>query len=450
VAGKTRNPSDDAHITPSTVGPRPLGLGIAGLGTVGVGIVKLLAENGDVLRQHCPRPIRLVAVAARDRHKDRGIDLSGVDWCDDPLALTVHPAVDVVVEVIGGAEGIAKAVVEAAIGNGRHVVTANKALIAHHGTDLALRAERAGKALAYEAAVAGGIPVIKAMREGLAANRIARVYGILNGTSNYILTEMWKSGREFASVLAEAQKLGYAEADPSFDIDGIDAAHKLSILTSVAFGSAIDFTNVRVSGIRKVTAMDIAYADELGYRIKLLGIGTLTGEGMEQRVHACMVPQQLPIAKVEGVFNAVVTIGNFVGENLAIGRGAGAGPTASAIVSDIMDIARDRILPAFSAPAAQLRHLPAVPPGVRRSAFYMRLMVVDRPGVMADVACALRDEGISIEAMIQRARAPGESVPIVITTHETAEAAVGRAVARIDSIGAVREPTYVLPIEALV
>ena len=426
-----------------------LRIGIAGLGTVGGGVIDLLQVNADILVKHCPRPIVVTAVSARDRGKDRGLDLSGVDWVDDALALADHPQVDVVVEVIGGSEGKARDLVEKAIANKRHVVTANKALLAHHGTALALAAERAGVALAYEAAVAGGIPVIKAMREGLAANRIDRVYGILNGTCNYILTQMRETGREFADVLAEAQKLGYAEADPGFDVDGIDAAHKLSLLTAVAFGCAVDFAGVRVSGIRNVSAMDIAYADELGYRIKLLGIARQTEHGIEQRVHACMVPVATTIAKVDGVYNAVVTNGNFVGENLAIGRGAGRGPTASAIVADLMDIARGRILPAFSAPAETLEQMPQSPVGLHAGSYYLRLMVVDRPGVIADIAGVMRDERVSMEAMIQRARAPGEAVPIVLTTHETTEAAIGRVVARLARIDSILEPAHVLPIETL-
>jgi len=424
---------------------RPLRVGIAGLGTVGAGVVKLLRENAEILRLHCPRAIEVVAVSARDRAKDRGISLRNVHWTADPLALADHPDVDVVAEMIGGADGVAKTLVERAIAKGKHVVTANKALLAHHGTALALAAERAGVALAYEAAVAGGIPVIKAMREGLAANRIEQVYGILNGTCNYILTQMRETGREFSDVLAEAQKLGYAEADPSFDVDGIDAAHKLSILTSVAFGCQIDFAGVRISGIRNVSAMDIAYADELGYRIKLLGIARPTAHGVEQRVHACMVPVAAVIAKVDGVYNAVVTNGNFVGQNVVIGRGAGQGPTASAVVSDLMDIARDRILPAFSAPAESLKKLPAAPAGSHVGPYYLRLMVVDRPGVIADIAAAMRDENVSLEAMIQRAR--GDTVPVVLTTHETTESAIDRVVRRLGSINSILEPPHVLPIE---
>jgi homoserine dehydrogenase len=428
---------------------RPLRIGIAGLGTVGAGVVKLIHDNAEILRLHCPRAIEVVAVSARDRKKDRGIDIGKMTWCDDPLALADDPQVDVVAEMIGGAEGAAKALVEKAIAKGKHVVTANKALLAKHGTMLAIAAEKAGVALAYEAAVAGGIPIIKAMREGLAANRIEQVYGILNGTCNYILTQMRETGREFADVLAEAQKLGYAEADPSFDVDGIDAAHKLSILTSVAFGCQIDFSGVRISGIRNVSAMDIAYADELGYRIKLLGIARTTKHGVEQRVHACMVPVAAVIAKVDGVYNAVVTTGNFVGQNVAIGRGAGQGPTASAVVSDLMDIARDRILPPFSAPAGQLKKLPSAPAGSHSGAYYLRLMVVDKPGVIADIAAAMRDESVSMEAMIQRARAPGVAVPVVLTTHETTEAAIDRVVGRLKRLDSIQEPPHVLPIELL-
>jgi homoserine dehydrogenase len=441
-----------ANATPASRGDnrlsnRPLRVGIAGLGTVGSGVVKLLQENAEILRLHCPRAIEVVAVSARDQGKDRGIDLRSLQWIADPLALADHPDVDVVAEMIGGADGVAKALVEKAISKGKHVVTANKALLAHHGTALALAAERAGVALAYEAAVAGGIPVIKAMREGLAANRIEQVYGILNGTCNYILTQMRETGREFSDVLLEAQKLGYAEADPSFDVDGIDAAHKLSILTSVAFGCQIDFAGIRISGIRNVSAMDIAYADELGYRIKLLGIARLTAHGVEQRVHACMVPVAAVIAKVDGVYNAVVTNGNFVGQNVVIGRGAGQGPTASAVVSDLMDIARDRILPAFSAPAESLKKLPSAPAGSHAGPYYLRLMVVDRPGVIADIAAAMRDEKVSLEAMIQRAR--GDTVPVVLTTHETTEAAIDRVVRRLGSINSILEPPHVLPIELL-
>jgi homoserine dehydrogenase len=426
-----------------------LRIGIAGLGTVGSGTVRLLQEHRALLAQRCMRPIEIGAVSARDRTRDRGIDLAGLRWSNDALALARDPAIDVVVELIGGADGIARQVVEAAIAARKHVVTANKALLAHHGTALARAAEAAGVTLAYEAAVAGGIPIIKALREGLAANGVERIYGILNGTCNYILTTMRRTGREFADVLAEAQTLGYAEADPSFDVDGVDAAHKLAILTAVAFGCEVDFAGVHVEGIRNVSAMDIAYAEELGYRIKLLGSARPTEHGIEQRVHPCMVPIGTPIAHVEGVFNAVVTEGDFVGQNVAEGRGAGAGPTASAVVADLMDIARGRTLPTFSVPAAQLKRLPPSPMERHRGAYYVRLMVVDRPGVIADVTAALRDEQVSLESMLQRGRAPDAAVPVVLTTHETEEASMRRALARIAVLDTVREPPHLIRIETL-
>ncbi len=396
---------------------RPLRIAIAGVGNVGAGTVKLLQTHGQDLARRCGRAIEIRAVSARDRKRGRGIDLSSYAWHEDCAALAELPDIDVVVELIGGAEGAARRLVEAALARGKHVVTANKALLAHHGTALARAAEAKGVSLGYEAAVAGGIPIIKTLREGLAANRIQRIYGILNGTCNYILTTMRQTGREFAEVLADAQRLGYAEADPGFDVDGIDAAHKLAILAGVAFGCEIDFTGVQVEGIRNVSAVDIAFAEELGYRIKLLGIARLTDFGIEQRVHACMVPLGTPIAHVEGVYNAVVTEGDFVGQNICEGRGAGAGPTASAVVSDLIDIARGRSQPTFSVPASELKALPAAPLARHRGAYYVRLMVVDKPGVIADVAAALRDEEVSMEAMIQRGRSPGEAVPVVLTTH---------------------------------
>ncbi|MBX6323166.1 MAG: homoserine dehydrogenase [Rhodospirillaceae bacterium] len=428
---------------------QPLRVGIAGLGTVGAGVVQLVAAQREVLALRAGRPIEIVAVSARDRARSRGIDLSAARWCDDARALAAADDVDVVVELIGGAEGIALDLVRAALARGKHVVTANKALLAHHGNELARAADRAGVALAFEAAVAGGIPVIKLLREGLAANRIRGVYGILNGTCNYILTEMRRGGRDFAEVLADAQRLGYAEADPSFDIDGIDTAHKLAVLTAVAFGCEVNFAGVHVEGIRHVTAMDIAYAEELGFRIKLLGIARPTEHGIEQRVHACMVPLGTPIAHVEGVYNAVVTEGDFVGQTVAEGRGAGAGPTASAVVSDLVDLARGRVLPAFSVPAESLERLPAAPMDRHYGAYYVRLMVIDRPGVIADVAAALRDEHISLESMIQRGRAPGSTVAVVMTTHEAEEASMRRALERIASLEAVTETPRMIRIEAL-
>jgi len=428
----------------------PLNIAIAGLGTVGAATGALLRADTDLLTRRAGRTLALRAVSARDRAKPRGFALDGVEWFDDPVAMARAPAIDVVVELIGGADGAARSVVETALAAGRHVVTANKALLAHHGNALARTAEAAGLVLAYEAAVAGGIPIIKALREGLAANDLTRVYGILNGTCNYILTTMRETGREFADVLAEAQKLGYAEADPSFDVDGVDAAHKLSILAAVAFGAAIDFEALRIEGIRHVSAADIAYADELGYRIKLLGIAHRSEIGLEQRVQPCMVPVASPIANVDGVFNAVVAEGSAVGMSFYQGRGAGAGPTASAVIADLIDIARGHRVATFNQPAASLAKPKAAPSERHRGAFYVRLMVVDRPGVIADVAAALRDELVSLESMLQRGRDPGEAVPVVLTTHETEEGAMLRALARIARLDAVLEPPRVIRIiEAL-
>src|SRR5262249_22626937 len=362
-------------------------------------------------------------------------------------AMAGDPEIDIVVELIGGADGIALEVVETALRRGAHVVTANKALMAKHGTRLAACAEEKGVALAFEASVAGGIPVIKTLREGLAGNRLSRVYGILNGTANYILTTMREAGREFAEVLAEAQKLGYAEADPRFDIDGIDAAHKLAILASVGFGRPVDLPGVYAEGIRHVSRLDIDFAEELGYRIKLLGIARLTEEGLEQRVHPCMVARSTPIAAVEGVYNAVVAEGDFVGRVVLEGRGAGALPTASAVAADLVDIAAGRHVAPLGVPTADLRALPGVPIERHQGAYYIRLMVLDQPGVIAGIAAALRDEHVSMESMIQRGRAPGEAVPVVLTTHVTVEAAMRRALEKITALDTVLEAPHMIRIE---
>src|SRR5262249_20323840 len=357
--------------------------------------------------------------------------------------------IDVVVELIGGTDGVARQVLETALESGKHVVTANKALMAHHGTWLAAKAEEKDVVLSFEPSVAGGIPIIKGLREGLAGNRLQRVYGILNGTSNYILTTMRETAHEFAEVLAQAQKLGYAESDPSFDIDGIDAAHKLAILASVGFGRPVDLDGVYAEGIRHVSRLDIDFAEELGYRIKLLGIARLTDEGLEQRVHPCMVPRATPIAAVEGGYNAVAAEGDFVGRGVMEGRGAGASPTASAVVADLVDIAAGRRVPPFGVPTAHLHPIPGVPIERHQGAYYIRLMVVDQPGVIADVAAALRDEQVSMEAMIQRGRAPGEAVPVVMTTYGHGEAAMRRALKKIAALATVLEPPRMIRIEDL-
>ncbi len=386
-----------------------LSIGIAGLGTVGGGTLKLLSDNAALIAARAGRPIAVTAVSARDRARDRGLSVAGLRWFDDPVALAADPGIDVLVEAIGGSEGPARAAVEAALALGKPVVTANKAMLAVHGAAIAALAEAKGAPLLFEAAVAGGIPAIKALREGLAANRISRVAGILNGTCNYILSTMRAEGREFAEVLAEAQKLGYAEADPSFDIDGIDAAHKLAILAALAFGRPVDFAAVHVEGIREVSALDI----------------------------------------VDGVFNAVAFEGDFVGRVMLEGRGAGAGPTASAIVADIIDIARGRLTPTFGVTAGLLSAEPAVPITARQGAYYLRLMVVDRPGVIADVSAILRDHAVSLESMLQRGRSPGEAVPVVLTTHVCQEAAMAAALKRIAELEAIIAPPAMLRIEAL-
>ncbi len=426
---------------------KTLRVGVAGLGIVGAATVKLLQNQASLLRLRCTRDILVTAVSARDKSKDRGISMEGIKWHDNPLDISNDEHVDLVVEAIGGSDGVAKEVVEKAIANGKHVVTANKALIAQSGTILAEDAEQSGVALAFEAAVAGGIPILKVLREGLSANRIDGVYGILNGTCNYILTCMRETGKEFEEVLQDAQKLGYAEEDPSFDLDGIDAAHKLAILSSLAFGLKIDFGAVHVEGIRHITLLDIEFAQELGYRIKLLGITRQSARGIEQRVHPCMVPLDAPIAHIEDVFNAVVVHGDQVGTTMYEGRGAGAGPTSSAIVADIVDIALGRFLPAFGLAANDLKTSNSLDMLERVASYYVRFTVIDRPGVFAEIATALRDNNVSMEKIIQRGRAPGEPVRVVLTTHETKEKAILKTIQAIDQTDAVVEPTRMIRIE---
>jgi len=427
----------------------PLKVSIVGLGTVGGGVVKILAEHADLLAKRCGRAIELAGVSALEMPYDLKDMLAGVPWHDNALDMAKADGIDVVVELIGGSDGIAKSVVETALGAGKSVVTANKALIAHHGLEMAKMAESNGGVLAFEAAVAGGIPILKAIRESLAANQLHTVYGILNGTCNYILTKMEQTGQDFADVLAEAQDLGYAEADPSFDVDGIDSAHKLAILTSLSFGCPIDFDQVYVEGIRTITAMDIGFASELGYRIKLLAITKRTNGGVLQRVHPCMIKLDSPIARVHGVINAVVAEGDFVGRTVYEGAGAGERPTASAVVADLVDIARGISAPAFSVPVADLTDLPGQPMESHRGAFYLRLMVVDEPGVLAKVSELLRDEDVSIETVLQRGRDPGETVPLILVTHEAEKTSMARVRAKLRSMAEVMEDPALIRIEPL-
>lgn len=408
-----------------------LKVAIAGLGTVGAGVIKLLDANRDLISRRAGRPIEVVAVAARDRHRDRGVELGRFQWVE-MATLAELSGVDAIVELVGGSEGPSLDLARATIARGKAFVTANKAMIAHHGLELAAEAERAGISFKYEAAVAGGIPVIKGLREGAAANEIARVYGILNGTCNYILTTMESEGRDFAAVLADAQALGYAEADPAFDVDGIDAAHKLSILASLSFGTRIDFAAVATNGIRRVLAGDIAQAKALGYRVRLVGRAESTADGLLQSVQPCLVPVTHPLAHVAGSMNAVVAEGNFVGRLFFEGRGAGEGPTASAVVADLIDIARGEIGPAFAMPVASLADPGRANPGARTGRFYLRFTVADRPGVLAEIATAMRDSGVSIESLIQRGEGPDGGVLLVMATHACAEANVTDALARLD------------------
>lgn len=429
--------------------PESFRLGVAGLGTVGTGVVKTVQQHGDLLAKRAGRPIEIVAVSARDQAKPRDVDLSSYVWVDDARKLAERDDIDAVVELIGGSEGLARTLVEESLRAGKHVVTANKALLAHHGYELARCAEEHDVSLAYEAAVAGGIPIIKALREGFAGNEIQAVYGILNGTCNYILTAMRETGRDFSEVLREAQARGYAEADPSFDVDGIDAAHKLCLLTSLAFGVRPDFDALRVEGIRKIDSTDIAFAGELGYRIKLLGIARRLDGQIMQILEPCLVPVSCPLGMIEDVYNAVYVEGDFVRTQLLTGRGAGEGPTGSAVIADVIDLARGKRVPTFGIPADRLAIAQWKPPGEAVSRFYIRLSVLDRPGVIADISAILRDLNISIESLIQRGRDPGQPVPIVLTTHENTQATMIEACNLFKRLEAVVDEPCLIRIEDL-
>jgi homoserine dehydrogenase len=402
----------------------PLRLGIAGLGTVGGGVVAIVQQHGALLAARAGRRIEIVAVSARNRNRERGADLSSYAWEDDPVALSRRDDVDVLIEVMGGEDGPAKAAVETAIAGGKHVVTANKAMMAMHGQAMAEAAEAAGVALRYEAGVAGGIPIIKALGEGLAANVITRVMGVMNGTCNYILTEMQKTGADYADVLEDAQRLGYAESDPTFDVGGIDAAHKLALLASLAFGTQIDFQGVVIEGIDRITLADIQHAADMGFRIKLLGVAQMTDQGL--------VPAHTPLGQLDGVTNAVVVEGDHVGQIFLQGPGAGAGPTASAIMADVIDIARGLIGPAMGLPAVQLADAPRAG-DVSAAAFYLRLSLKDKPGVLAKVAAALGEEGVSIHQMRQYDH-DGEAAPLLIVTHSATRSSIDGAMGRIGAM----------------
>ena len=427
-----------------------LRIGIAGLGTVGASVVRVLAEKASELTRQCGRDIAVTAVSARDRKRDRGIDLSGVTWFDDPVKLAKDAEIDVFVELIGGDEGPALKAVKAALEAGRHVVTANKALLSRHGVSLAEAAEKKGVLLNYEAAVAGGIPVIKTMREALAGNSVTRVFGILNGTCNYILTRMEAEGISFDAVLKDAQRLGYAEADPTFDIEGNDTAHKLSILTSLAFGTKIAADDIYLEGISNITQADIRAARDLGYRIKLLGVAQRTESGIEQRVHPTMVPTASVIAQVNGVTNAVAIETDILGELLLSGPGAGGNATASAVVGDIADIAKSRPGfqhgPVFGWPARELKPYRKAKMRSHEGGYFIRLTVHDRTGVFAAVARRMAENEISLESIVQHANRDDEAnqKTVILVTHETTEAAVRKAVDGIARDGhAVTKPQVI-------
>jgi homoserine dehydrogenase len=423
----------------------PFRIAIAGLGTVGGGVAKALAVGGAELSRRAGRPLHIVGLSARDKNKARGFDIS--TWTGDPMSLATGDA-DVVVELIGGDEGIARELVETALANGKHVVTANKALLAKHGQALAQLAEQNGVTLKFEAAAAGGIPIVKALREGLIAYPIAAVKGILNGTCNYILTEMESSGRAFAEVLKEAQAKGYAEADPTLDVGGGDTAHKLALLTAIAFGTAPDLNAVAVEGIQHITPDDIAFASEFGFRIKLLGVARRVGGKIDQKVHPAMVRARSALANVSGAANGVLVDAGEAGAFFFSGRGAGEAPTASAVIADIVEAASGVPSPVFGRPAASLAKLDRADGKQAVSPWYLRFEVLDVPGVLAAIAGNLAEAGVSIESMIQRGRAPGEPVAIVMITHETAQAAVERALKAIGASDKVRARPCMIPMES--
>ncbi len=415
---------------------KPVKVGICGLGTVGGGTFNVLSKNANDIARRAGREIIIAQVATR--HPNPNVDTGDVAVTDNVMDIVNNPEIDIVIELIGGYT-IAKEVVLGAIANGKHVVTANKALIAVHGAEIFAAAEAQGVSVMYEAAVAGGIPIIKAIREGLAANRINWLAGIINGTGNFILTEMRDKGRDFADVLKEAQELGYAEADPTFDVEGIDAAHKLTILASIAYGIPLQFERCYTEGISKITQEDVEYADELGYRIKHLGISRRGENGIDLRVHPTMIPVARPIAKVDGVLNAVMVNGDAVGDTLYVGAGAGAGPTASAVVADVIDLARTMDAPATAA----VNHLAfdtiektyVLPIEFVETAYYLRIQVQDKTGVLASVATILSERGINIEAIIQKEpKAEDDVAQIIILTHRIIERDMNAAILAIESL----------------
>src|SRR5829696_6645810 len=430
---------------------RPLRLGLAGLGTVGTGVLDALQRHGKSMALRAGRPVTVVGVSARQRGKSRGgHDLDKIDWVEDPVTLASSPDIDVFVELIGGEGDPARKAVEAALKSGKHVVTANKALLAHHGARLARLADDHGVGLYFEAAVAGGIPIVKTMRESLAGNGVRRIFGILNGTCNYILSKMTHEGRDFSDVLKEAQKLGYAEADPTFDVGGFDTAHKLAILTALAFGTEPDVESIYIEGIENITQDDIRNADNLGYRIKLLGVAAETDDGIEQRVHPTLVKKGSPMADVDGVLNAIAVRADFAGDLMLEGRGAGAHPTAASVLSDICDIARGRKQPAFGVPADELKPFKQAKLKAHEGGYYVALELFDRPGSVAGIANRLAEQKISIESIVQRApQSQDATAPFILITHDTLESSMRKALQKIEADGHVARSPRMIRIERL-
>ncbi|MDV7270971.1 homoserine dehydrogenase [Thioclava sp. A2] len=430
-----------------TASGKALRLGIAGLGTVGIGVVKIVQRHAEMLEARTGRPVVITAVSARDRSKNRDADLSEYAWETDPVALATRDDVDVFVELMGGHEGAAKDAMLAALKAGKDVVTANKALLAHHGQALAELAETEGRVIRFEAAVAGGIPVIKTLTEGLAGNRLRRVMGVMNGTCNYILTRMEDAGLPYDVVFEEANQLGYLEADPNLDVGGIDAGHKLAILASIAFGTKVAFDHVQLEGIGRISIDDIRRASDMGYKIKLLGVAQMTGRGLEQRMTPCLVPASSPLGQLTGGTNMVVLEGDSVGQIVLRGAGAGEGPTASAVMGDVLDIARGLRLATFGQPATTLEEAqPAV--SAAPAAYYLRLNLMDKPGALAKVAAVLGEAGISISRMRQYGHAD-TAAPVLIVTHKTTRDAIDLAVGNFLPTGVVEGDAIAIRIEEL-
>ena len=425
--------------------PTPLRLGIAGLGTVGAGVIKIIQNQADLLTARAGRPVEIIAVSARDRSKDRGVALDAYAWEDDPVALASRDDIDVFVELIGGTDGPAKAATEAAIATGKDVVTANKAMLAIHGQSLAEASENVGKTIRFEAAVAGGIPIVKALTEGLAGNGIDRIIGVMNGTCNYILTRMQNEGLSYDEVFAAADALGYLEADPTLDVGGIDAGHKLALLASIAYGTQVNFAGMELEGIERITIEDINHAADMGYRVKLLGVAQMTGRGLESRMSPCLVPEGSPLGQLENATNMVVVEGDASGQIVLRGAGAGEGPTASAVMSDIMDLARGIRIPTFGQPAGSLREAKAATTSTP-APYYLRMTLLDKPGALAKVASVLGDAGVSIDRMRQYGH-DAEEAPVLIVTHKTTRTALREATEEMAKTGVLVSEPVALRIE---